>query len=506
MFKRTKILLLSKPNGLSDVITFNLESEFSFEVKGFQSIGDLKTFTEASQDFFAYITEGSMSLGAIKELYDDYSSSKKEVPFFVVANKTFYEELEAPKAIYIDKEKPIEAINNYISELFMENPHIKPQEYCPISFKLLTAFEGAKTDVYIQLPSGRYLKLFQQYDKITEEDVLRFQKKGVQTLYLKKRTAQWILKQFTTNLRSTIESIESGKKIKMKPLPKEEQEEVQAEQESSGGLADMLAEIKKERMQALGEESDELGPIKVHADDPVEEPVEQNQENEKIKKIEQRIDGTFALDEEFKKEIQKKTVKAVKIMAKKPSLKKLLEKMQLNRDPNDYVKNHVNLLTRVTCSLAHLMDWSHESTLEKLIFVSYMHDITLVEHPHLAKIQTLAEYKEIEGTLSDEEKRLFIKHPEDIRKIIEELEEAPVDADKIIYQHHELPEKDGFPNQLGHQRILPLASLFIIAHDLVVYIINHEDWTMKGYLKEAKEKYIGSNFTKILRKMKTLEL
>lgn len=506
MFKRTNVLLLSKKNAFSDILTFNLESEYSFCVQNFESFNEFKNFTAQTSDYFLIVADGSVNLGEIKNCYDLYEKSKKEIPFFVVANETFARELDAKKAAVINRENSLDKMNQFLKGLFIENPLIKPLPYCPISFHLLAAFEGLEADVYIQLPSGRYLKIYQQKDKITEADVARFKEKGVNTLYLKKRTAQWILKQITLDIETTIRTLERGDKIKYRPKTSEDAEETKKAPPAKQNYNDLLAEIKKERQQNLGVKEEPLRKDKETTsiqDDTSEKIVEESKE---VKRIEQRLDGTFALGDEFKKEVQQKTMKAVKIMAKKPALKKLLDKLMLDRDPNSYVKNHINLLTRITCSIANLMDWNHESTLEKLIFVSYMHDITLVEHPHLAKIQTLSEYAQLEPTLTDEEKRLYIRHPEDVKKLIEELDDAPVDAEKIIMQHHELPDGSGFPAKLNHVRILPLAAVFIVSHDFVCFILENPEWTLKDYLQSREQKFKGGNFSKIMRKMATLDL
>lgn len=499
MFKRTNALLLSKKNAFSDILTFNLESEYSFSVQHFESFNEFKNYTAQTNDYFLIIADGSINLGEIRNCYDHYEKSKKEIPFFVVANDTFAKELDAKKAAVINRDSSIEKMNRFLKGLFIENPLIKPLPYCPVSFALLSSFEGLEADVFIQLPSGRYLKIFQQKDKITDADVMRFKEKGVDTLFLKKRTAQWILKQITLDIETTLRTLERGDKLKYKAKTAEEpspKKEIPPKQDYN----DLLAEIKKERLQNLGMKEEKKEEV-------IEEkPDEQEESSQEVKRIEQRLDGTFALGKEFQKEIQQKTIKAVKIMSKKPALKKLLEKLTLDRDPNSYVKNHINLLTRITCSIANLMDWNHESTLEKLIFVSYMHDITLVDHPHLAKIQTLAEYAQIEPTLSDEEKRLYIKHPEDIKKLISDLDDAPVDAEKIIMQHHELPDGSGFPGKLNHIRILPLAAVFIVSHDFVCYILENPNWNLKEYISKNEAKFKGSNFSKIFRKMATLDI
>ena len=50
----------------------------------------------------------------------------------------------------------------------------------------------------------------------------------------------------------------------------------------------------------------------------------------------------------------------------------------------------------------------------------------------------------------------------------------PPDVDSIIAQHHERPDGSGFPRGLTHLRIGPLATVFIVAHDIVTYLFDND--------------------------------
>ncbi len=222
-------------------------------------------------------------------------------------------------------------------------------------------------------------------------------------------------------------------------------------------------------------------------------------------KISKQVDGTFKLSSDFKEDIEKKVKKAVGIMANNKNVKNLLKKLKVDRNPDQYFKIHVNLLCKLTVAMANLLEWNTESTLEKLVYVSYMHDITLLEHPHLARIQTLDEFEEKKDDFSKEEIKLFLNHPEDIKILVEKTRGHPVESEKIIYQHHEQTDGSGFPNKVSTTRILPLSALFILAHDLTNYILENPKWNIETYTQVAKGKYVGANFTKIIRKLGDLK-
>jgi len=74
----------------------------------------------------------------------------------------------------------------------------------------------------------------------------------------------------------------------------------------------------------------------------------------------------------------------------------------------------------------------------------------------------------------------------------------------IVKQHHELPNEKGYPSKLSFSKITPLASVFIMAHDLTHFIIDNPKWTIKDYIAKNKSKYKGAHFSKILAALNDL--
>lgn len=516
---QTKIVYMGTKGPFSDLITFGLQTNFTFDVQRFDSVNDFADYKMKGGQYFLVICDGSMSMGQIVRAYEinvDTGKGQVVFPFFIIATKEFQREFsELKNVVFLERANALDQIQSKVQNFFVENKHVKPSTHCPVNFEVLTAFDGLEVSVFIRLPTGRFLKIFSEDDNILEEDVEKYAKKGVHLLYLKKKAAQWILKEVNKNFSGNMNSLERGEKIKIKSPPRDDEkddlkmsvlkefEESQSEskkEKKEKSLQEVIMELQAEKEMKKNELAKEIEVKENIA------PQEDSVGNEKkIQKVIEKFDGSFVLGAEFATQVNDRVEKAVKVMMKNPSLKKLLDKMKLDRDPTRYFNNHVNLLCRITCVLAQLLEWNHETTLEKLIFVSYMHDITLVDFPHLAKIQNLVDYQAVESELSAKEKKLYINHPKDVSQLITELEDAPVDADKIVLQHHELPNGLGFPHQLNHQRILPLSALFIVAHDLVNFILENDTWTFSTYSERASKIFIGPNFTKIIRKMASVK-
>ncbi|OUR97172.1 hypothetical protein A9Q84_12665 [Halobacteriovorax marinus] len=474
MVAQSKIIYFSEETNFSHLVRFYLQSEFNFNILQFNSDVLVKEYIKDKKDFFLILCDGSIPVGKTREFFDNFRTHRMNIPFFIVGNDEYISKFRNVGAELFHRDRFIEEVEGKVKKFFIKNHLIKPADYCPISFNTLTAFDGLQCDVFIKLNSGRHLKIYKEEDQIHQEDVNKYAKKGIELLYLNKKTSHWILKQIHINFKAIVDALDKGEKIHIAPEPVNEKKKKKGEADQS--FTDLLKEIKEEK------------------------------EAVKEKKIQESIDGAFNLSEEFKHDIDKRISKAVKVLSKNKNIKKFLDKMKVDRNPNQYFKIHVNLLCKMTCAIAQVMEWSHASTLEKLVYVSYMHDITMVEHPHVARIANLVEFKAIEGDLRPSEIEMFHNHPALIRDMINDSEDFPIEADKIIFQHHELPNSKGFPSKLQTIRILPLSCLFIIAHDFVDYIIDNPDWVMDEYIVRCKDNFVGAGFTKIIKKLSNLEL
>ena len=471
----SKIILISKKSTFSDLVTFGLQWNFNFAVEHLTSKQEFFETIESKNQYSLIVCDGSIPLGESEDIFTSFCEKRLNIPYFVIGSYEYINTFKGRGPEVFHRDNCLKEIDISLNKYFMENPLVTHANYCPIDFSILVSFEGLKCDVYIKLSSGRHLKIYRESDSVEDSDVSKYEKKGVTKLYLKKKTAHWILKQINLNFKKVLEAFESGEKVE---LGKIEEADVEVKEESAPkeqSFADLIAEIKNEK------------------------------EAKKEKKIHESVDGTFKLSDEFKNDIDKKVSKAVNVMTKTNNLKKLLTKLSVDRSPDQYVKIHINLLCKITCAIADVMEWNHESTLEKLIYVSYMHDITMVDMPHVARIENLEEFEKIRETLSDNEQKMFLNHPQIIADMVLDSDDYPVDAEKIILQHHELPDQLGFPLKIQTTRFIPLACLFIIAHDLVDYIINDPEWTLEEYLPICKEKFRGPGFSKIIRKLPELK-
>lgn len=207
---------------------------------------------------------------------------------------------------------------------------------------------------------------------------------------------------------------------------------------------------------------------------------------------------TYRFDLPFSSpELGKKVSKVLKDVKENKKLSKVLKSLKVDRKEDNYIDEHINLLINVSSALAIQLEWSTDQTFEKLIYASYLHDITISDRPDLAKFQTRQEIENA-SNLHKADKEAAFNHPEHAGKVIDELANIPPEVDIIVRQHHERPDGSGFPMGVDHNRINALSTLFIVAHDFCDYIINTADWSVKGYCDQATEKFKGQHFRKVV--------
>lgn len=198
-------------------------------------------------------------------------------------------------------------------------------------------------------------------------------------------------------------------------------------------------------------------------------------------------------------DIQREVLNYLALAKKKSKLKNLFIKLNVDRDVGKYYLSHIGLVINCAMAISHKMEWHNEKTIEKYVYAAYLHDVSLSSHPELAKYKTLEEIDADQWELGLERYNLAIEHTETCYKLVQGLEDLPVDVDMMIRMHHEKPNGSGFPFKADHKKMNPAVSVFVAAHDLADYIYGNENWKLSDFIKSRERVYVGNNFQKILK-------
>ncbi len=319
-------------------------------------------------------------------------------------------------------------------------------KYCRINTALLLKVNPLAADIFIRLSPTKFVKMFSKNDVFDQEDLLRYRdKKKLDYLYL----------------------------------------------------------VKEDTSVFVGELAKELEKMLSANPPPSSQTVNETAENA-VETIHELI-AKFGVTEEVQK-VMKTTVQVtMKAMGEFPDLAAILKSVTDHK--GQYIGHHTMLVSNIACSIAVAMDWYSDSTFEKLTLAAFLHDAALQDHA-LCAVKTLEEFSKVhQGKYSMAQIQEYKSHPQRAVHLLGHFKDAPAEVDKIILQHHEHPMGSGFPDGLTSNYISPLSSLFIVAHDLADFTIDHKDkWSMEDFLIEFEKKYSAGNFKKIAKAIASVTL
>lgn len=198
-------------------------------------------------------------------------------------------------------------------------------------------------------------------------------------------------------------------------------------------------------------------------------------------------------------QLEQKVSKVLETVKKNSKLKQLFAEMNIDRSADNYVMSHIGMLINISTGICMKLEWSTDKTLEKFVFAAYLHDMAISHRPDLARVHgSTFELELMQVQLSANDLKIVMDHPTLAANKVATIPEVPADVEMMIRQHHELPKENGWPNKLGHSKITPLATVFIVAHDLTDYIIDNPKWDLKDFMAKARLKFKGPHFSKVL--------
>lgn len=200
-------------------------------------------------------------------------------------------------------------------------------------------------------------------------------------------------------------------------------------------------------------------------------------------------------------QLEHRVRKRLEQVKKSTNVKYKVTQMKIDRSEEKRYSSHIDILINASVAISIQMEWNTDKTLEKYIYAAYLHDMALINYPDCLKVNTLEELENLKSTITPEEYKLIIEHPNIAANNIESMKEIPPDVAMIIKQHHELPKGGGFPTGCTYHKITSFSAVFIIAHDLTEYILENSKWSIEDYIIKAQPKFQSSIFSRILKKL-----
>jgi response regulator RpfG family c-di-GMP phosphodiesterase len=214
-------------------------------------------------------------------------------------------------------------------------------------------------------------------------------------------------------------------------------------------------------------------------------------------------DKQIVRDQAFRRDVHDRMGAILKQVSRRKHLIKVMQKLDLGSQKAPYLKKHIELLCEVMCGLGTSLGWVSSATMDKLIYVAYLHDARYFPYPALARIPNLAEFDRVKSSLTKEEQAAYLEGPAYAAELARQDSESHPDASRILLQQKELPDGSGFPGKITTQSFIPLSCLFIASHAFVDYVLEHPDWTVDDFIRSNQRVLRGQYFQKIFQAMRS---
>lgn len=161
---------------------------------------------------------------------------------------------------------------------------------------------------------------------------------------------------------------------------------------------------------------------------------------------------------------------------------------------------HNLIIAHVACALASQMGWNSEQTYQKIATAALLHDMALPRLDQDEEVWLMGVGGEKMSENLDQEMKSFLQHPIECSEMVRRHKSIAPDTDKIILEHHELPDGLGFPRGLSAHQISPLGAVFIFSHAIAAILIHEKDprnWSM-SLLKDrlSQDRWMNGHFKK----------
>lgn len=171
------------------------------------------------------------------------------------------------------------------------------------------------------------------------------------------------------------------------------------------------------------------------------------------------------------------------------------EQFQKFCEQRGFAIGHSMLLIYMAGRICLETELNFASTMKKICMAAFYHDLSLFDSDAMED-----ELRPID--ISDPEllKRI-INHPYSSAEYLTEGMEIIEDTRKIILEHHELPEGDGYPKKLTAHQISPLSCLFILSHHISLCLLRNEfsKERLSDYLVNSAPSFRLGNFAKFYK-------
>jgi HD-GYP domain-containing protein (c-di-GMP phosphodiesterase class II) len=523
-----KVLVVFEDQRIQEVVSFFLSGRFKIDVVEAPTTEDaLKLLSTDAKALDAVVCQYPSPGQKVIELTSGRTAHIHTLCYAQQKPENSIELQKNPRTHFVSGASIVYGLEISVQGIFKElqtKSESFDLEFCKIKPHLLIGMRPLPGNLYVKLSEKKYVLIMREGFEFDRDDYDKFVgKKRIANLFLKRNKCRdfalllqplllqnGIIRTSNDAASKKIQDDLETKKKRLEELKAKARMLAEAQAKQKALLAAQEAEVQAKKQAMLMAKAQEILERKKKADQLAAAQMAakaaaiakakelEKQRAEMARQLEKDLGAELESVHEmsqrlgFTAEVQALTKKNVltTIQTVRNTFKLSAVLMQLRREKDRYISSHSMLLAYVSCAIASQIDWSSDTTYQKLTLAAFLHDLALKNH-ELAAIQTLGELTDNRAKFTPDEIKAYKEHSTVGAELALKFSELPPDVDSIIAQHHERPDGSGFPRGLTHSRIGPLSTVFIIAHDLVSYLFKLE--SSGAITNEALTKFVQQN-------------
>lgn len=444
----SQTLLITDSDKMSDLYTLNLKMYVGTDVilkKGHEEAVELLDIHPGIDSIVVKASIGDER--AALNIFKYLNAKDREIPMVVIGEEPA---IPADDAIHLEEDvelKPLlKAVATVLGVTAQDMINKVVSEYVPVPIINFLHIENSVCDAYLRIKKSKgefqYIKRVHANETIDAPDIEKYMNEGVENLFIPSDERL----SFTNNVTTQIKNQMANPEISVEERSK---------------VTDVAIQSVAQQMVSFGVN-----------------------------------EGTIEFSEATMTSIMKQVEDV-------PKISKLLSIVL--GDETSYMYRHTQVCTFICSHIVNNIDWGTREQAEKLAFVCFFHDITLVNE----KLQKVRSEAEMAGDdFSFEEQEAVRNHAKSSIILLEKYPHMPIGADIIIKQHHGHKMGNGFPMRFSND-LSPLSMIYLVAQDLTDYIIDKhgtDEFDFKQFLDDLYMKYKLPKFIKSIDALKSLKL
>lgn len=159
-------------------------------------------------------------------------------------------------------------------------------------------------------------------------------------------------------------------------------------------------------------------------------------------------------------------------------------------ESDGFIIGHSTLIMYIAGVICKNSNLSFFTTMKKICGAAFYHDYSIFDLDFELDEMKLKDIKDPHLL------KLINDHPNSSSNYLPESFEVVDDTKKIILEHHELPNGEGYPRKLNSLQIAPLSCLFIIAQQITFCLIrnNFSRENLQAFLTNSEKEFNQGNF------------